>query len=160
MMRIRIVAVGKIKEKYLTEGIREFVKRLGPFCRLDVVEVDEERMPENSSQAEKEKALAAEGERLLKQLPKDSCLFVLDVAGKSVSSEELASKLADLGVEGNSDVTFIIGGAFGLSPAVLAAARERLSFSRLTFTHQMVRLFLVEQIYRAFKIMRGEKYHW
>ena len=160
MMRIRIAAVGKIKEKYLTEGIREFVKRLGPFCRLDMVEVDEERMPENPSQAEKEKALAAEGERLLKQLPKDSYLFVLDVAGKSVSSEELATKLADLGVEGNSDVTFIIGGAFGLSPAVLAAARERLSFSRMTFTHQMVRLFLVEQIYRAFKIMRGEKYHW
>ena len=160
MMRIRIVAVGKIKEKYLTEGIREFVKRLGPLCRLEIVEIDEERMPEDPSQAEKQKALAMEGERALKQVPKDSFLIVLDVAGKNPSSEELAAKLADLGTRGDSDVTFMIGGAFGLSPAVIAAARERLSFSRMTFTHQMARLFLVEQIYRAFKINRGEKYHW
>ena len=159
MNRIHIVAVGKIKEKYLAEGIREFVKRLGPFCRLEILEVDEERMPDAPSQAEKEKALAAEGERLLKKVPASSYLIVLDVAGQSISSEELAQKIASLGTAGQGDVTFIIGGAFGLSPAVVAAARERLSFSRMTFTHQMIRLLLAEQIYRAFKITRGEKYH-
>lgn len=160
MNRIRIVAVGKIKEKYLTEGIREFVKRLGPLCRLEITEVDEERMPEDPSPAEKEKTLAAEGERLLKKVPASTYLIVLDVLGQPMSSEEIAKKISALGTAGNGDITFIIGGAFGLSPAVLAAARERLSFSRMTFTHQMIRLLLVEQIYRAFKIARGEKYHW
>ena len=160
MNRIRIVAVGKIKEKYLTEGIREFAKRLGPLCKLEIVEIDEERMPDDPSPAEKEKVLAAEGERLLKKVPSATYLIVLDVAGQSISSEELAKKIAGLGTAGHGDITFLIGGAFGLSPAVIAAARERLSFSRMTFTHQMIRLLLVEQIYRAFKIIRGEKYHW
>lgn len=159
MNRIRIIAVGKIKEKYLAEGIREFVKRLGPFCRLEIIEVDEERMPEDPSEAEKTKVLAAEGERLLKKVPPSSYLIVLDVAGQSVSSEELAKKISSLGTAGQGDISFMIGGAFGLSPAVVAAARERLSFSRMTFTHQMIRLLLVEQVYRAFKIARGEKYH-
>ena len=160
MNRIRIVAVGKIKEKYLTEGIREFVKRLGPLCKLEIIEVDEERMPDEPSPAEKEKVLAAEGERLLKKVPASTYLIVLDVVGQPLSSEELSKKIAALGTAGHGDITFIIGGAFGLSPAVTAAARERLSFSRMTFTHQMIRLLLVEQIYRAFKIIRGEKYHW
>ncbi len=160
MHRIRIIAVGKIKEKYLAEGIREFGKRLGPFCRLEILEIDEERMPDEPSQAEKEKVLIAEGERLLKKVPESSYLIVLDVAGKNISSEELAKKITELGTAGQGDITFLIGGAFGLSPAVVAAARERLSFSRMTFTHQMIRLLLVEQIYRAFKIARGEKYHW
>ena len=160
MNRIHIVAVGKIKEKYLTEGIREFVKRLGPLCRLEILEVDEERMPDDPSPAEKAKALAAEGERLLKKVPQSSYLIVLDVAGQAASSEQLAEKITMLGTAGHGDITCIIGGAFGLSPAVTGAARERLSFSRMTFTHQMIRLLLVEQIYRAFKIARGEKYHW
>ena len=160
MNRIRIVAVGKIKEKYLTEGIREFVKRMGPFCRLEIIEIDEERMPDDPSPAEKEKTLMAEGERLLKKVPPTSYLIVLDVAGQPLSSEDLAKKIATLGTAGHGDITFLIGGAFGLSAAVIAAARERLSFSHMTFTHQMIRLLLVEQVYRAFKIMRGEKYHW
>jgi 23S rRNA (pseudouridine1915-N3)-methyltransferase len=160
MNRIRIVAVGKIKEKYLTEGIREFVKRLGPFCRLEIIEIDEERMPDDPSAAEKEKTIAAEGERLLKKVPIASYLIVLDVAGQPLSSEELAKKIAALSTAGRGDITFLIGGAFGLSPAVLAAAQERLSFSHMTFTHQMIRLLLLEQVYRAFKINRGEKYHW
>ena len=98
-------------------------------------------------------------EALLKKVPESSYLIVLDVAGKNISSEELAKKITELGTAGQGDITFLIGGAFGLSPAVVAAARERLSFSRMTFTHQMIRLLLVEQIYRAFKIARGEKYH-
>ena len=158
-MRISIIGAGKIKEKYLTAGIAEFVKRLVPFCRLEIVEVDEERMPDNPSDAERTKALAKEGERLLKSVRDSSYLIVLDVAGKQLSSEELAAKFDALAINGQSDMTFIIGGAFGLSAEVRQAAKERLSFSKMTFTHQMIRLLLVEQIYRAMKIRRGEPYH-
>ena len=159
-MRITIVGVGKIKEKYLTAGIQEYQKRLGPFCRLDIVEVNEERMPDNPSAAEKKQVLDKEGERILKALRPGSCLLVLDVAGKLISSEELAAKLEEKALAGQSDLTFVIGGAFGLADAVLQAAKERISFSRMTFTHQMIRMMLVEQVYRAFKINRGEPYHW
>ena len=159
-MKITVVAVGKIKEKYLTEGIGEFTKRLTPFCRLNIIEVNEEKMPDNPSGAEKAKALAREGEKILKHLRPGSYHIVLDLGGKQRSSEEFAAKLDELALKGQSDVTFTIGGAFGLSPEVLAAADEQMSFSKMTFTHQMVRLFLVEQVYRAFKINRGEPYHW
>lgn len=159
-MRITILAVGKIKEKYLRDGIAEFVKRLGPFCRLEIKELDEERMPDDPSAAQKEQALAREGERLLKQIPQGSRVFVLDVIGKQQSSEELAETFSSLAVDGDSSLTFIIGGAFGLSEDVRKAAHVRISFSKMTFTHQMIRLLLVEQIYRAFKIWRGEPYHW
>ena len=117
-------------------------------------------MPENFSPAEKEKTLAREGERLLARVPEGSELIVLDVTGKAFSSEELAFYLGQQMIEGTSHLTFLIGGAFGISRAVRKAAKLRLSFSRMTFTHQMMRLLLTEQIYRAFKIMRGEKYHW
>lgn len=159
-MKITIIAVGKIKEKYLTMGIAEFTKRLTPYCRLSVIEVEEERMPENPSAGEKAKVLFKEGERMLKQVKEGTYLIVLDVSGKAASSEELAHKISTLGISGKSDLTFIIGGAFGLSPELLKAAEERLSFSPMTFTHQMIRLLLVEQVYRAFKINRGEPYHW
>ena len=159
-MKINIVAAGKLKEKYLSQGIAEFMKRLAPFAQVRILEIHEEKMPENPSAAEKEKVLAAEGERLLHQVPAGSYLVVLDVYGEQKSSEELAARIDALGLQGRSNITFLIGGAFGLSAGVRAAADERLSFSRMTFTHQMVRLLLVEQIYRAFKINRGEKYHW
>ncbi|MDR3588071.1 MAG: 23S rRNA (pseudouridine(1915)-N(3))-methyltransferase RlmH [Negativicutes bacterium] len=159
-MRITIAAVGKIKERYLAEGIGEFTKRLTPFCRLDIVEVNEERMPDSPAAAEKAKVLAREGERLLRQVRPGSYLIVLDLAGSQLSSEQLAARLDELALAGRSDITFVIGGAFGLAPEVTAAAKERLSFSRLTFTHQMIRLLLVEQLYRGFKISRGEPYHW
>ena len=159
-MKITIVAVGKIKEKYLTAGIAEFTKRITPYAKLNIVEIDEEKMPDNPSEAEKQKTLTKEGERLLKQVPENSHLIVLDVFGKNISSEELSANINQLGVQGTSHITFLIGGAFGLSKEVRQAAKEKLSFSRMTFTHQMVRLLLVEQVYRAFKIMRGEKYHW
>lgn len=158
-MRITVAAVGKIKEKYLTEGIGEFSKRIAPYARLQIAEIGEEKMPLNPSPAQKQKTLALEGERLLKKVPPGSYLIALDVAGKPVSSEELAAKLAALGLAGDSHVAFLIGGAFGLSDGVRAAAKERLSFSRMTFTHQMIRLLLLEQIYRAFKINAGEPYH-
>lgn len=159
-MRIAIVAVGKIKERYLTEGIAEYSKRLTPFCRLEIIEVAEEKMPDSPSAADKVKALAREGERLLKSVRPGSHLVVLDLKGRQLASEELAAHLGTLALGGTSDLTFIIGGAFGLAPAVTAAAQDRLSFSPMTFTHQMIRLLLVEQLYRAFKINRGEPYHW
>ena len=159
-MKITIVCAGKIKEKYLTAGIAEFMKRLKPFAQVEIREIHEEKMPDSPSDAEKEQVLTREGEKLLKLVPEGSYLFVLDVFGKEKSSEELAASIDKLGLSGRSNITFLIGGAFGLSSEVRKAADELLSFSRMTFTHQMVRLLLVEQIYRAFKILRGEKYHW
>lgn len=159
-MKITIVCAGKLKEKYLSAGIDEFMKRLRPFAQVEIREIHEEKMPDEPSAAEKAQVLQKEGERLLKQVPSGSYLFVLDVYGKELSSEALAAKMADLGLNGRSNITFLIGGAFGLSQEVRKAAAELLSFSKFTFTHQMVRLLLVEQIYRTFKINRGEKYHW
>lgn len=159
-MKITIVCAGKIKEKYLDAGIAEFMKRLRPYAQVEIKAIHEEKMPENPSDAEKEQVLTKEGARLLKLVPNGSYLFVLDVYGKELSSEELAAKIDQLGLQGQSNLTFLIGGAFGLSQAVRRAADFKISFSKMTFTHQMVRLLLVEQIYRAFKINRGEKYHW
>lgn len=159
-MKITIVCAGKIKEKYLSAGIAEFMKRLKPFAQVEIREIHEEKMSDSPSDAEKEQVLTREGEKLLKLVPEGSYLFVLDVFGKEKSSEELAASIDKLGLSGRSNITFLIGGAFGLSSEVRKAADELLSFSRMTFTHQMVRLLLVEQIYRAFKINRGEKYHW
>lgn len=159
-MKITIVTAGKIKEKYLTAGINEFLKRLGPFANVKIVEINEEKMKDNPSEAEKQQTLQQEGQRLLRQVPEGSYLFVLDVYGQQLSSEKLAAKLDSLALQGHSNITFLIGGAFGLSEEVRQAADFRLSFSPMTFTHQMIRLLLVEQIYRCFKINRGEKYHW
>lgn len=159
-MKITIVCAGKIKEKYLSAGIAEFMKRLKPFAQVEIREIHEEKMPDSPSDAEKEQVLTREGEKLLKLVPEGSYLFVLDVFGKEKSSEELAASIDKLALSGRSNITFLIGGAFGLSSEVRKSADELLSFSRMTFTHQMVRLLLVEQIYRAFKINRGEKYHW
>ena len=159
-MRITVAAAGKIKEKYLHLGIEEFLKRLKPFAQMEIREIPEERMPDNPSPAEKEQALRKEGVRLLRLVPEGSYLCVLDVSGEEMSSEELAGKIAALSLAGHSSLTFLIGGAFGISKEVREAADMRLSFSPMTFTHQMVRLLLLEQVYRAFKINRGEKYHW
>ena len=159
-MKIRIVAVGKLKEKYLREGVAEYEKRLAPFASVELRETREEYMAENPSEAQRQQTLAKEGERLLRLVPERSFLIVLDVKGKLLSSEVLAKELASLALQGQSDLTFLIGGAFGLSQAVRERADLRISFSPMTFTHQMVRLLLYEQIYRAFKINRGEKYHW
>ena len=159
-MKIRIVAVGKLKEEYLREGVAEYEKRLAPFASVELLETREEYMAENPSEAQRQQTLAKEGERLLRLVPERSFLIVLDVKGKLLSSEALAKELASLALQGQSDLTFLIGGAFGLSPAVRERADPRISFSPMTFTHQMVRLLLYEQIYRAFKINRGEKYHW
>lgn len=159
-MKITIACVGKIKEKYLTAGIDEFTKRLTPFCKLEVISINEEKMPDNPSAAEKQQVLEKETQRLLNIIPENSYVILLDVIGRQLSSPELAEKMDSLALQGNSHLTFVIGGAFGYTDALRKRADLALSFSKMTFTHQMIRLLLVEQIYRAFKISRGEKYHW
>ena len=159
-MKITIACVGKIKEKYLTAGIDEFTKRLTPFCKLETVAINEEKMPENPSPAEKEQVLEKETQRLLAIIPENSYVILLDVIGKQLSSPELASKIDALALNGNSHITFVIGGAFGYTDALRKRADFALSFSKMTFTHQMIRLLLIEQIYRAYKISNNQKYHW
>ncbi len=159
-MKISIACVGKIKEKYLNAGIDEFSKRLTPFCKLEVLSINEERMPENPAPAEKQQVLERETQRLLAIIPQNSYVILLDVAGRQISSPQLAEKFDALALAGRSHLTFVIGGAFGYTDALRERADFALSFSRMTFTHQMIRLLLLEQIYRAFKISRGEKYHW
>ena len=159
-MKITIACVGKIKEKYLTAGIEEFSKRLTPFCKLETLAINEERMPDNPSPAEKQQVLERETQRLLAIIPANSYVILLDVIGKQLRSPDLAAKLDELALAGNSHITFVIGGAYGYPDALRKRADLALSFSKMTFTHQMIRLLLIEQIYRAFKISRGEKYHW
>jgi len=147
-MKIILVAVGKLKEKFLQDGVAEYLKRLRPFAKVEIREVMECRTVEE------------EGQKLLAQIPKDAFKFVLDVASVELTSENFAKKIAALSLHGKSDIAFVIGGAFGLSEEVKQVADFRLSLSPMTFTHQMTRLVLVEQIYRAFKINRGEPYHY
>ena len=158
-MKITIACVGKIKEKYLTAGIDEFTKRLTPFCKLETVAINEEKMPDNPSPAEKEQVLEKETQRLLAIIPENSYVILLDVIGKQLSSPELASKIDALALNGNSHITFVIGGAFGYTDALRKRADYALSFSKMTFPHQLARVMLCEQIYRAFQISAGTKYH-
>ena len=158
-MEITIIAVGKIKEKYLKEGIAEYLKRLSPYARLTVIEIDDENAPEYLSPAEAEKVVKKEGERILTKIPPSSFVIALDLKGKNLSSEELASFISEKSLYGKSRLTFLIGGSLGLSTEVLERADFKLSFGRMTYPHQLMRLILLEQIYRAFKIVRGEPYH-
>lgn len=158
-MRIKVIGVGKIKEKYLKEGIGEYLKRLGAYSKIEIVEVDDEKNNENASLAEAEIVRAKEKERILKYLKPDTYLIALDVKGKSLSSEDLSQHLDNLALQGKSDISILIGGSLGLHQSLLEAAQLRLSFSKMTFPHQLMRLILLEQIYRAFKISRGEPYH-
>ena len=158
-MKYHIICIGKIKEAYLTAGIDEFVKRLKPYGQVTITALPEEKMPASPSDADKQKVLHAEGEKMLRQVHEGSHLFVLDVKGKLISSEQLSEKFSELGLYGTSEISFIIGGPFGLSDEVRCKG-ECISFGRITLTHQMIRMLLVEQIYRAVKISRHEPYHW
>lgn len=158
-MEINILAVGKVKEAYLREGIEEFVKRLQPYTRLNITELADEKIPSNPGKAEKEGIKQREGARILGSLPERTYVIALDLKGKPLSSEGLAQSIENLQIRGHSSISFIIGGALGLSKELLERADFRLSLSHMTFTHQMARLILLEQIYRAFKIMKGEPYH-
>lgn len=158
-MNISIVTVGKLKEKYLKQGIAEYTKRLGPYAKIDVIEVPDEKAPENLSEVEMGQVKNAEGTRILSKISQDSHVIALAIEGNMKTSEKLAKDLDQLATYGKSKVTFVIGGSLGLSDGVMKRANDTLSFSKMTFPHQLMRLVLVEQIYRAFKINRGEPYH-
>lgn len=159
MMKVTILCVGQLKEQYLKEGISEYSKRLGRFCSLKIVEVEDEQEPENPSEAQKGKIKAKEADRLLKKLRDGSVIIALDIKGSRLTSEGFADKLARYFTSGRSHITFIIGGSLGLDDGLLKLSDFRFSFSDLTFPHQLMRLILTEQIYRAFKIINGETYH-
>ena len=158
-MNIKIIAAGKAKEKYLVQGINDYLKRLKPHARVEIIEVPEEKILEKASPAEKNAAIKKEGEKILKKLDGQSYCIVLAIEGQLFSSEDLARSLDRLGQEGKKKITFIIGGPLGLSVDVKKKAHLLLSFSPMTFPHQLTRLILLEQIYRALKINRGEPYH-
>ena len=158
-MRINIVCVGKIKEKYLKLGIDEFKKRLSKYCKLEIIELEDEKAPENLSDKEMLMIKEKEGKKILSKIKDNSYVIALAIDGKNLSSEELAETINKLGVRGISNITFVIGGSLGLSDEVLPRADYKLSFSKMTFPHQLMRLILLEQVYRAYRINNGEPYH-
>ncbi len=158
-MNITIVTVGKLKEKYLKMGIEEFSKRLGAYAKIDLVEVADEKAPESLSDADMEIVKKKEAERILAKVGADAYVVALAIEGKMKTSEELAAGIESLMTYGRSKVVFVIGGSLGLHDSVLKRADELLSFSKMTFPHQMMKLILLEQVYRAFRIMKNEPYH-
>ena len=158
-MRISLVTVGKIKEKYLKDAIAEYSKRLGKYCKLEIIEVADEKTPENASVTVEDMIRQKEGERILKYLKEDAYVVALAIDGQMLSSEKLAEKINLLGIQGTSHIAFIIGGSIGLSQEVLSRAHYQLSFSKMTFPHQLMRVILLEQVYRSYRIITGEPYH-
>lgn len=158
-MKITIIAVGKLKEKYLKEGIKEYSKRLSRFCDLDIMEVNDEQAPDNLSTSQEMQVKKREAERIVKRVKEGTALIVLDVVGDRLSSEGLSQKLSSFFISGKSHITFVIGGSLGIDKELLDMADLRLSLSDMTFPHQLTRLILLEQVFRAFKIINGETYH-
>ena len=158
-MKITILTVGKLKEKYWKQAIAEYEKRLGAYSKIEVIEVADEKAPENMSDKEVEQVKEKEGQRLLAKVKPQSTVITLEIKGNMLTSEGLAKEIEGRMTRGQSDFTFIIGGSNGLHQDVLDRSDYALSFSKMTFPHQMMRVILIEQIYRAFKIMRGEAYH-
>ena len=158
-MNISIITVGKLKEKYLKQGIEEYLKRLTAYAKVEMIEVADEKAPEELSGLEMVQVKQKEGERILAKISQDTYVIALAIQGKLASSEELADSLDKLATYGKSKIAFVIGGSLGLSEDVIKRSNEQLSFSRMTFPHQLMRLILVEQIYRAFRINRNEPYH-
>ena len=158
-MRITLVTVGKIKEKFFVQAIEEYSKRLSRYCKLEIIEVADEKTPDKASEALELQIKEKEGERILKSIKDDSYVIALAIEGKMLDSVELSEKIAALGVSGTSQIIFIIGGSLGLSKQVLDRADYLLSFSRMTFPHQLMRVILLEQIYRGYRIMNGQAYH-
>ena len=158
-MNISVISVGKLKEKYLKLGIEEFSKRLSKYCKLDLIELEDEKCPENLSEKDMEIVKNKEGQRILSKIKNNSYVIALAIDGKKLSSEELADTISKLAVRGNSHITFIIGGSLGLSDEVLKRADYKLSFSKMTIPHQLMKLILLEQVYRAFRINNNEPYH-
>ncbi|MFR4164022.1 MAG: 23S rRNA (pseudouridine(1915)-N(3))-methyltransferase RlmH [Paraclostridium sordellii] len=158
-MNITIISVGKLKEKYLKLGIEEFSKRLSKYCKLDMIELDDEKCPENLSDKDMEIVKNKEGQKILSKVKNNSYVIALAIDGKNLSSEALADTISKLTVRGISHITFIIGGSLGLADEVLKRADYKLSFSKMTFPHQLMKLILLEQVYRSFRINNNEPYH-
>ena len=151
--------MGKLKEKYLKMGIAEYAKRLSAYCKMELIEVPDEKAPEKLSEAEMVQVKEKEGERILAKIPDQAFVFALAIEGKQRTSEEFAKEIEQLGVQGKSTIVFVIGGSLGLSDAVMKRSNTTISFGKMTLPHQLMRLVLIEQIYRGFKIVRNEPYH-
>lgn len=158
-MNIKIITVGKLKEKYLIQGIAEYTKRLSKYAKITMLEVPDEKAPEKLSEAEMEQVKQKEGERILAKIKDGEYVYALAIEGKNPTSEEFAAQLDRLQVSGNSQFVFVIGGSLGLSKEVMQRSNAQISFGKMTYPHQLMRLILVEQIYRAFRINKGEPYH-
>lgn len=158
-MKVKIICVGKLKEKYLVDGIHEYIKRISGYADVEVIEVADERIPERASLAEEIMIKAKEGRRLLDKVKQDDYMVLLDVNGKEMDSVDFSKHIEKCMIDGKSTIDFVIGGSLGHGEEIIDRANMRLSFSPMTFPHQLMRLILVEQIYRAFKIMRNETYH-
>ena len=157
--KITLITVGKIKEKYLKDAIAEYSKRLSRYCKLEIVEVADEKTPDNASATVEDAIRDKEGERILKYIKEDAYVITLEIAGKMLTSEEMAEKIEKLGVQGTSHIIFIIGGSIGLGREILKRSDYALSFSKMTFPHQLMRVILLEQIYRSYRIINHEPYH-
>ena len=158
-MKISVIAVGKIKEKYLKDAVTEYSKRLSRYCKLEIIEAADEQTPAHASVAVEDAIRAKEGERLLKHIRDDMYVITLEIGGKMLTSEEFAEKIETLGVQGKSSIAFVIGGSIGLGKEVLKRSDFALSFSKMTFPHQLMRVVLLEQVYRGYRIVNGEPYH-
>lgn len=158
-MNITVIAIGKLKEKYWTDAIKEYSKRLGSYCSLNIMELKESPLRANPSAADELAVKVAEGTDILSKIKPSDFVITLEIKGKGLSSEQLADKIEDLAINGRSSIVFVIGGSLGLSPEVSKRSDFKLSFSAMTFPHQMMRVILLEQIYRSFKIIRNEAYH-
>ena len=152
-MKITLITVGKIKEKYLKDAIAEYSKRLSKYCKLDIIEVPDEKTPDQASETVEEGIRSKEGEKILRYIKDDMYVITLEIAGKMLTSEELAERIEKLGIQGKSSIAFVIGGSIGLGKDYA------LSFSKMTFPHQLMRVILLEQVYRSYRIMNGEPYH-
>ena len=158
-MNIKVICIGKLKEKYWVDAVAEYSKRLTPYCSLEIVELKESRLKQNAGPAEEEEVKVNEGKEILEKISPSDYVITLEINGKKLTSEKLAEKISDLAMSAKPDIDFIIGGSLGLSAEVSSRADYKLSFSDMTFPHQMMRVILLEQIYRSFKIQRGEPYH-
>ena len=158
-MKITVIGVGKIKEKFFTSAIDEYSKRLSRYCKLDIVELQDEKTPDNASDTVNQQIKDKEGERILASIKDDDYVIALAIEGKMLDSVELSEKIEKLGISGTSSIAFVIGGSLGLSDKVMKRADYKLSFSKMTFPHQLMRVILLEQVYRAYRIMKGEPYH-
>lgn len=159
IMKITVITVGKIKEKYLKDAIAEYSKRLSKYCKLEIIEVADEKTPDGASKTVEMQIRDKEGERILKHVKDDACVITLEIQGKQMTSEELADKIETLGVQGTSHIVFVIGGSIGLGEEVLKRSDYALSFSKMTFPHQLMRVILLEQVYRSYRIINREPYH-